>query len=251
MAIYVTVTFDGGGAESVTPVSREILVTPGAVYGDLAVAVRAGYDFAGWWTGPYGLGTRIYEDTPLFSEQNHTLFACWTEAEEEEEETYSGFELTPDRKWVHVTPEAVAASLPATLKAAYESWMTAGERLEALALIVESVTGDFRSAVAAASHPVGRLADDLVPLAILRHVLAGVHCWLAGDTGLAPADVYRVAGERSEMYLRRLLIDLRSGNNRFAETGGGTPRYSGKRAAAGGGPAAAGEGNGLINYGIY
>lgn len=251
MAAYVTVTFEGMGAESVVPVSRDILLVSGAVYGDLALAERAGHLFAGWWTGLPGFdAVRVYAHSLIVSQSAHTLYAWWT-LEPEGEAEPPVFPLADGGKWVRVMTEVVASRLPSDLKAAYDAWQTAAARLESLGLIVSSVAGDFRSAVAAASHPVGRLADDLVPLAILRHVLAGVHCWLAGDTGLAPADVYRVAGERSEMYLRRLLIDLRSGNNRFAETGGGTPRYSGKRAAAGGGTAAAGEGNGLINFGIY
>ena len=164
------------------------------------------------------------------------------------------YELTADGKWVYVTYAAVSQNLPAPLQTAFDAWLTELERLERLELIVTGVVDDFRNAVAAEGHPAGSLSEFLVPLGVLRHVLAAIRYGLAVEMGYAGASGYQGGWQESEVYLRRLLIDLRLGQNRFAVTAGGTPRYAGRTVAVADVPdpfyAAPDGGAGHISYGI-
>ncbi len=71
-----TVTFNAEGGAAPNPASKS--VTFGATYGPLATTSRAGYTFAGWWTGPGGTGTQVLTTTVVATASNHTLYARWT-----------------------------------------------------------------------------------------------------------------------------------------------------------------------------
>jgi uncharacterized repeat protein (TIGR02543 family) len=64
---------DGG---TVNPSSKT--VTYGSTYGTLPTPTRAGYSFAGWWTGSGGSGSRVYSSTTVTTASNHTLYVKWT-----------------------------------------------------------------------------------------------------------------------------------------------------------------------------
>ena len=68
------VTFDAQGG-SVTPASKS--VTYGQPYGSLAVPVRAGYRFDGWFTVATG-GTQVTAETVVTVTAAQTLYAHWT-----------------------------------------------------------------------------------------------------------------------------------------------------------------------------
>lgn len=70
------VTFDENYVGKPTPTTKTIAY--GANY-DLPASdpVRAGYDFAGWWTDS-ALGTQVEATTPMTKEAPHTLYAHWT-----------------------------------------------------------------------------------------------------------------------------------------------------------------------------
>jgi uncharacterized repeat protein (TIGR02543 family) len=71
----VTVTFEPeGGTEPVPP---EIQVYPESSYGELAMTVRDGHTFDGWWTEPDGGGTRVTETTVVSMDEDHSLYAGW------------------------------------------------------------------------------------------------------------------------------------------------------------------------------
>ncbi len=55
-------------------------VTFDSPYGELPIATREGYAFAGWYTSS-GSGDLITEDTIVAKTLNHTLYAHWTEVE--------------------------------------------------------------------------------------------------------------------------------------------------------------------------
>ena len=71
-----TVSFDAQGG-TVGPSSK--LVTYGAAYGTLPVSARAGFLFAGWWTGAGGTGTRVTESSVVTVAATQTLYAKWQE----------------------------------------------------------------------------------------------------------------------------------------------------------------------------
>ena len=71
----VTVTFDANGGTCDT---KSINVTKGETYGELPVATREGYDFAGWFTKKEE-GKAVTELTKMNASKNHTLYAHWTE----------------------------------------------------------------------------------------------------------------------------------------------------------------------------
>ena len=71
----VTVTFDANGGTCDT---KSIKVTKGETYGELPVATREGYDFAGWFTKKEE-GKAVTELTKMNASKNHTLYAHWTE----------------------------------------------------------------------------------------------------------------------------------------------------------------------------
>ena len=47
-------------------------------YGDLPTPTRTDYMFDGWYTGENGTGTKVDENTALYSADDHTLYAKWT-----------------------------------------------------------------------------------------------------------------------------------------------------------------------------
>jgi uncharacterized repeat protein (TIGR02543 family) len=74
-AKVLTATYDPEGG-SVSPLYKT--VTFGAVYGTLAIPLRVGYTFAGWWTGDNGTGTQVIATAKVLNQENHTLYAKWT-----------------------------------------------------------------------------------------------------------------------------------------------------------------------------
>lgn len=69
------VTFNPQGG-SVSPASAT--VTNGLTYGALPTPVRAGFTFAGWWTGAGGTGSQVTSGTTVTATSAHTLYAKWT-----------------------------------------------------------------------------------------------------------------------------------------------------------------------------
>ncbi|HPA20868.1 MAG TPA: InlB B-repeat-containing protein [Verrucomicrobiae bacterium] len=71
-----TVSFDAQGGSTPSPATTT--VTYGGTYGALATTTRAGYGFAGWWTGPGGTGAEVTPTTPVTITADQTLYAKWT-----------------------------------------------------------------------------------------------------------------------------------------------------------------------------
>ncbi len=69
------VTFDANGGDEPSFTSKT--VTYDSAYGELPVAVREGYTFAGWFTDPEG-GIEITADDRVSIAGDHTLYAHWT-----------------------------------------------------------------------------------------------------------------------------------------------------------------------------
>lgn len=59
------------------PASNQILVTEGALYGELPKAYWAGHDFLGWFTAKQG-GVQVTEDTLYTATSDQTLYARWS-----------------------------------------------------------------------------------------------------------------------------------------------------------------------------
>ncbi len=151
-------------------------------------------------------------------------------------------------EWVIYDTGAAAETLPPLLATAYAAWLTEEVRAQRLGLIVSGVVEDFRKAVAADADPAGKLDAGSVPLSCLRHVSAVTWYMLAHEMG-AEAEPYRSAWLDSEIYLRRLYLELKSGGAAGGATG--TPLYAAGSATTVGGslPAGAdGDGLGGINY---
>ena len=235
MAVQVTVTFDANGGDSVSPLFA-VHVLPD-YYGSLATALRDGYVFDGWWTAADG-GAGVAADTLITVEANHTLYAHWSEPEPEAAPL---FEITDDGEWVYFKASVVAGNLPAGLQAAYDAWLTYGERFARLSLLVSGVSQDFRKAVDAETHSVGGTDVTLLPLPCQRHAQLMVWYFLGLDAGYADVADLRTGWQDAEVYLRSLYMATKQGANRFAENGGGTPRYS-----AGGSDSGAGAPGGYI-----
>ena len=72
----IEVSFEAG-TNVTNPTS--IRVTFGQNYGALPTATRFGYEFAGWWTSPYGEGSTITAETIVDNYTAHTLYARWTQ----------------------------------------------------------------------------------------------------------------------------------------------------------------------------
>ena len=72
--VLVTVSFDSCGG--VTTESRQYVV--GEAYGFLPTVTYSGWEFAGWWTGPNGTGSRVLPST-LVSADVAVLYAAWSE----------------------------------------------------------------------------------------------------------------------------------------------------------------------------
>lgn len=112
-------SFNAQGGDAVSAVT----VTYNAVVGELPTASRAGYTFAGWYTGINGAGTGYTAATIYQTAGNLTLYAKWTP------NTYSlsfdaqGGDAVSD---VTVTYNATVGVLPGALKAGYTlvGWYT-------------------------------------------------------------------------------------------------------------------------------
>jgi len=148
--------------------------------------------------------------------------------------------------WVVYDTGAAAETLPPSLATAYAAWLTAEVRAQRLGLIVSGVVADFRKAVAADADATGKLDEDSVPVACLRHVAAVVWYTLAQEMGSDP-EPYRSAWQDSEIYLRRLYQDLESGGGASGATG--TPLYVPGSASAGGG--SGGSVSGFLYVPVY
>lgn len=70
--IKVTLNANGGRAPA-----RNIMVSEGGTYAGLSDATRSGYTFVGWFTEKTG-GTQIYASSTVISNENHTLYAHWS-----------------------------------------------------------------------------------------------------------------------------------------------------------------------------
>jgi uncharacterized repeat protein (TIGR02543 family) len=70
-----TVTFDADGG-AINSTNKQVMC--GTAYGQLPVPARAGYTFAGWWTGINGTGLRITEETVVSDTSDLVLYAKWT-----------------------------------------------------------------------------------------------------------------------------------------------------------------------------
>ena len=70
--VAITLNAQGG---SVFPATQT--VTTNYLYGALPSPTRAGYTFAGWWTGPNGAGAQI-TSTTIVTAASQTLYALWT-----------------------------------------------------------------------------------------------------------------------------------------------------------------------------
>ena len=131
--------------------------------------------------------------------------------------------------WVVYDVTAAAATLPPSLAAAFDAWLTAEDRMTRLALVVTGVVEDFRKATLADADAAGSLDAAQIPLSCLRHANAIAWYILAFELG-SDTDAYRAAWQDAEIYLRRLYMDSKTA----ASTAGaaGTPRYSGSRSTA-------------------
>jgi len=69
-----TVTFNANGGGQPVPATKP--VTPGAVYGMLAMVSKTNYVFAGWYTAASG-GTLVTDETLVTATADHTLYARW------------------------------------------------------------------------------------------------------------------------------------------------------------------------------
>jgi hypothetical protein len=158
--------------------------------------------------------------------------------------------------WVSITLLNVENSLPAALLDAYRAWLTGDVRKHRLSLILEGVMFDYRGAVDADNHPVGELDPTAVPVSLLRNVLTTIWYTLGVEMGI-PAEVmqeYRTGWLDSNVVLRTLFLELRTGRNRFRSGLGWAPTYrkgpgSGTSYAAGAG-GSGGDGGGRINLGL-
>ena len=70
--VVVTVAFDACGGTSTE--SRQYVV--GEAYGFLPTVTYPGWEFAGWWTGPNGTGSRVLPATPVSADVT-VLYAAW------------------------------------------------------------------------------------------------------------------------------------------------------------------------------
>jgi hypothetical protein len=141
--------------------------------------------------------------------------------------------------WVVYDTGAAVETLPPSLATAYAAWLTVELRAQRLGLIASGVVQDFRKSVAADSDANGKLDEDSVPMACLRHVTAVAWYTLAQEMGADP-EPYRSAWQDSEIYLRRLYQDLKAGGTVSGATG--TPRYA-PGSASGGGSSAVADGD--------
>lgn len=85
-ATGIRVSYDPNGGESPTLTT---VVQPGGTYGPQPEATRHGHALAGWWTQPEG-GEQVTADTPLLSQEDHTLYAHWEKQAVTAKVTYDG-----------------------------------------------------------------------------------------------------------------------------------------------------------------
>ena len=264
-SIPVVVTFDGFGGVS-TPTFITYDWYESRNYTSYATVVRPGYTFAGWWTQPVG-GVRITAWSEMGSSADHTLYARWTLAEHVWADPI--FPTVGDSpEWVSVHPLNVKESLPTALLNAFNAWSFAGAndemRLARLKTLVVSTVDDFRMAVSAETHTVGKADETLIPLLCLRYALATLYYNLSGAIGYADGVAsFANAWADANVYLRGLFLETRLGKNRFSEQDSlvGMPLYT--RGAASGPLGVAGarspesvvgggsSGSIPINYGPY
>jgi uncharacterized repeat protein (TIGR02543 family) len=72
----LTLIYDVQGGSVLSPATQ--MVTYAAAYGTLPTPTRAGYTFAGWWTGANGTGSEVTATTIVTVTANHTIYARWT-----------------------------------------------------------------------------------------------------------------------------------------------------------------------------
>jgi len=236
-----------GGADVRVPISH-----PYGGYQDLPIPTHPDDSlvFDGWWTEPVVGGMRV-KDGYSAPDRDHFLYGRWRAWHLAEQ---AFFEKTEDGEWVKVTSKAVAYNLPKGLANTFGLFERRIEnRLSRLDFIVSGVLLDFRTAVNADGHSVAKLDKSLIPFPCLRHFQMMV--WYFLGLEIDYAEIHKLASgwKDSEVYLRSLAMATRTGDNRFADKGGGTPLYSGVdgRSVSGGGssPAASGSGtSGTTNY---
>ena len=69
-----TVIFNANGGDELA--ESEITVVYDAVYGELPIPTRTGYEFTGWYTSPTG-GVEIVVNSKVETADDHTLYAQW------------------------------------------------------------------------------------------------------------------------------------------------------------------------------
>ncbi|MDD4174747.1 MAG: InlB B-repeat-containing protein [Kiritimatiellae bacterium] len=235
-APYAVVYFlpEGGALSGQTRFEYSTATVYGEMTGGaLPVPARTGYAFRGWWTAALSGGVKVEAGYPVPA-GNTQLHARW-EA--------SGSTAVDDLfrsvdGWVAISLGNVEGSIPAGLLEAYRGWLTEAVRRHRLSLIVEGVLFDYRAAVDADNHPVGSLDETSVPVSLLRNVLVTVWYSLGVEMSLGAAALleYRTGWLDSNVVLRSLFLELRTGRNRFRSGLGWSPTYS----ALPGVPAAAG-----------
>jgi len=221
------------------------------VGGPLPVPSRDGYVFRGWWSAPSSGGVKWGYGSPV-PVGGTSLYARW----EAQGSTVVDDMFRSVNGWVSITLLNVENSLPAALLDAYRAWLTGDVRKHRLSLILEGVMFDYRGAVDADNHPVGELDPTAVPVSLLRNVLTTIWYTLGVEMGI-PAEVmqeYRTGWLDSNVVLRTLFLELRTGRNRFRSGLGWAPTYrkgpgSGTSYAAGAG-GSGGDGGGRINLGL-
>ena len=94
-----TVYFDPRGG-TVSYDSKK--VTYGSSYGTLPTPIRSGYTFSGWYTESSG-GTRVRNTTTVDRAENHTLYAHWTDGDDDSNKLTVTFQYNDGRRTVYVT----------------------------------------------------------------------------------------------------------------------------------------------------
>ena len=190
--------------------------------GPLPVPTRLGYAFVGWWTQPASGGIKVEFDHPVPA-GNTELYARWEAV---------GTTVVDDlfhsvNGWVSINVVNAGGALPAALLDVYRSWLTPEVRAHRLGLILEGVMFDYRTAVDADNHPVGRLDAASVPVSLLRNVLVTVWYSLGVEMSLGAAVLqeYRTGWLDSNVVLRTLFLELRTGRNRFQSGLAWSPTY--------------------------
>jgi len=198
------------------------------VGGSLPVAMREGYKFVGWWSSPSGGGRKLSAEMPTGLGGNILWYARWEALASGDVDNLDVGTFRSVDGWVSITLEKVVGSLPAALLEAYRGWVTEADRKQRLSLILEGVMFDYRGAVDADNHPVGGLDATSVPVSLLRNVLTTIWYTLGVELGLSAVSMqeYRSGWYDSNVVLRSLFLELRTGRNRFRSGTGWSPTYS-------------------------